>query len=90
MKKYTQTGLSLPVELYEKIESSRGDVSRSRFLLRILQKGLSEETKHRRYIIASNQQGLNLGIKGKKVALVTSQESTTVAAEASIDKKDGC
>jgi metal-responsive CopG/Arc/MetJ family transcriptional regulator len=86
MKKYTQTGLSLPVELYEKIESSRGDVSRSRFLLRILQKGLSEERKHREYK-ADNQQGLNPGIKGKKVDSVTSQNSTTVAAKG---KEDGC
>jgi metal-responsive CopG/Arc/MetJ family transcriptional regulator len=40
MKRYTATGLSLPTELLDKIDSERGDVSRSRFLLRLLEKTL--------------------------------------------------
>jgi hypothetical protein len=38
MKRYVPTGLSLPIELMEKIDSDRKDVSRSRFLLRLLEK----------------------------------------------------
>jgi metal-responsive CopG/Arc/MetJ family transcriptional regulator len=38
MKKYNSTGLSLPNELIEKIDSERGDVSRSRFLLRLIER----------------------------------------------------
>jgi hypothetical protein len=42
MKHYKPTGLSLPAELIHKIDSERGDVSRSRFLLRIIEKTYSE------------------------------------------------
>jgi metal-responsive CopG/Arc/MetJ family transcriptional regulator len=38
MKKHTSTGLSLPDKLLHKIDKERGDVSRSRFILRILEK----------------------------------------------------
>jgi hypothetical protein len=46
--KVKTAGLSLPSDLFERIEHDRADVSRSRFLLRILQehyekqKGVSE------------------------------------------------
>ena len=38
MKRYISTGLSLPTELIQKIDSERGDISRSRFLLRIIER----------------------------------------------------
>jgi len=38
MKRYTSTGLSLPNDLMAKIDSDRGDISRSRYLLRLLEK----------------------------------------------------
>ena len=38
MKYYTSTGLSLPTELVRKIDSERGDISRSRYILRLLEK----------------------------------------------------
>jgi hypothetical protein len=38
IKTKVATGLSLPLELKEKIDKERGDVSYSRFLLRILEK----------------------------------------------------
>jgi hypothetical protein len=38
MKRYISTGLSLPKELIERIDAERGDIPRSRFLLRILEK----------------------------------------------------
>jgi metal-responsive CopG/Arc/MetJ family transcriptional regulator len=38
MKRYNSTGLSLPNELIRKIDSERGDVSRSRFLLRLIER----------------------------------------------------
>ena len=38
MKRYKPTGLSLPAELLREIDSERGDVSRSRYLLRLLEK----------------------------------------------------
>jgi hypothetical protein len=38
MKNYTSTGLSLPTGLIRKIDSDRGDISRSRFLLRLIEK----------------------------------------------------
>ena len=31
-------GLSLPIQLFEKIDTQRGDVSRSRFISRLLEK----------------------------------------------------
>jgi hypothetical protein len=37
MKHYIATGLSLPVHLLKRIDLERGDVSRSRYLLRILE-----------------------------------------------------
>ncbi|WP_161486431.1 hypothetical protein [Candidatus Nitrosocosmicus hydrocola] len=40
MKKYAPTGLSLPVKLMNEIDLQRGDVSRSRFILRMIQKVL--------------------------------------------------
>lgn len=38
MKNYTSTGLSLPAELVRKIDRERGDISRSRYILRLLEK----------------------------------------------------
>jgi metal-responsive CopG/Arc/MetJ family transcriptional regulator len=38
MKKFTSLGVSLPNELAQRIETERGDVNRSRYVLRILQK----------------------------------------------------
>jgi metal-responsive CopG/Arc/MetJ family transcriptional regulator len=38
MKTYTSTGLSLPTELVRKIDNERGDISRSRYILRLLEK----------------------------------------------------
>jgi hypothetical protein len=40
-EKHVSSGLSLPISLYERIEKERGDISRSRFLLRLIEKGLS-------------------------------------------------
>jgi hypothetical protein len=38
LKRYKPTGLSIPTELMRKIDMERGDVSRSRYILRILEK----------------------------------------------------
>ena len=38
VQKYTPIGISFPKELIEKIDKERGDVSRSRFIQRILEK----------------------------------------------------
>ena len=38
MKHCTATGLSLPTEIVDRIDSERGDVSRSRFLLRLIER----------------------------------------------------
>ena len=38
MKKYTSTGLSLPNEWIKRIDLERGDISRSKFLLRLVEK----------------------------------------------------
>ena len=43
MQKCKSTGLSLPQELFEIVEAKRGDISRSRFLLRIIEKTLENE-----------------------------------------------
>ncbi|HZI70842.1 MAG TPA: hypothetical protein VFD60_06740 [Nitrososphaeraceae archaeon] len=42
MKRYQSTGLSLPVGLMQKIDLDRGDVSRSRFLLRLIERAYEE------------------------------------------------
>ena len=38
MKRYKATGISLPDELLKEIDSERGDISRSRYMLRLLEK----------------------------------------------------
>jgi hypothetical protein len=38
MRRYIATGLSLPTEIVRRIDDERGDISRSRFLLRIIQR----------------------------------------------------
>ncbi len=43
MKNYESTGLSLPSDLLQKIDEERGDVSRSRFLLRLIQRAYEEK-----------------------------------------------
>ena len=37
-EKHIPTGLSLPVEIAQRIERDRGEISRSRYLLRIIEK----------------------------------------------------
>jgi len=41
-QKTIAVGISLPKEVYEKIEKARGDISRSRFIQRLLEKALKE------------------------------------------------
>jgi hypothetical protein len=43
MKRYSSTGLSIPIELMHRIDAERGDVSRSRYLLRLLEKAYEEK-----------------------------------------------
>jgi hypothetical protein len=43
MKSCISTGLSLPIKLMRKIDMERGDVSRSKYLLRILEKKYSRD-----------------------------------------------
>jgi hypothetical protein len=38
MRRFVPTGLSLPVEIAQRIEKDRGEISRSRYLLRIIEK----------------------------------------------------
>jgi metal-responsive CopG/Arc/MetJ family transcriptional regulator len=38
MRKFTSVGLSLPIELAQKVDSDRGEVTRSRFLTKIVRK----------------------------------------------------
>lgn len=45
MSRYKSTGLSLPADLMQKIDIERGDVSRSRFLLRLIQHAYKEKEK---------------------------------------------
>lgn len=44
MQKYKAVGISLPQPIISEIDSKRGDISRSRYLLRILEKTLTGET----------------------------------------------
>jgi hypothetical protein len=43
MLNYKSTGLSLPIELLRKIDAERGDISRSRFLLRLLERAYKDK-----------------------------------------------
>jgi hypothetical protein len=38
MQKYNSVGISLPKEIISQIDSERGDISRSRYMLRLLEK----------------------------------------------------
>ena len=38
MQKYNSVGISLPIEIISKIDSERGDISRSRYMLKLLEK----------------------------------------------------
>jgi hypothetical protein len=42
MQRHRATGLSIPTELLYKIDAERGDISRSRFLLRLIEKAYSK------------------------------------------------
>ena len=42
MQRHKATGLSIPIELMHRIDAERGDVSRSRFLVRLLEKAYEE------------------------------------------------
>jgi len=43
MLRYKATGLSLPADLMKKIDTDRGDISRSRFLLRLIEQVYKEK-----------------------------------------------
>jgi hypothetical protein len=43
MQRYKTAGLSLPIDLLRRIDTERGDVSRSRFLLRLIERRYREE-----------------------------------------------
>jgi hypothetical protein len=43
MQRYRSTGLSIPIELMYRIDAERGDVPRSRFLLRLIEKAYKEK-----------------------------------------------
>jgi hypothetical protein len=45
LQKNKPTGFSLPSDLIQKIDTERGDISRSRYLLRILEKVYPEKGK---------------------------------------------
>jgi len=42
---HVPTGLSLPIDLYEQIEQNRGDLSRSKYIEKILSAFLNKESK---------------------------------------------
>jgi hypothetical protein len=42
MQRHKPTGLSIPKELLCKIDSERGDISRSRFLLRLIERAYTK------------------------------------------------
>src|SRR5438270_12082940 len=44
-KLHVPTGLSLPIDLYEQIEQNRGDLSRSKYIEKILSAFLKKESK---------------------------------------------
>ncbi|MGH9982636.1 MAG: hypothetical protein ACRD8W_01620 [Nitrososphaeraceae archaeon] len=48
MSRYKSTGLSLPAEVMEKIDNERGDVSRSRFVLRLIERAYEHTQLERR------------------------------------------
>jgi metal-responsive CopG/Arc/MetJ family transcriptional regulator len=48
LKRSTVTGFSIPKELYHWLEMQRGDVSRSRFLQRIIEHAIEEDTARQR------------------------------------------
>ena len=45
MQKVKTYGLSLPTQLFDTIDARRGEVSRSRFILRLLEKGLDDNNE---------------------------------------------
>lgn len=44
MRKNASAGISLPYELMMRIDEERGDVSRSKYILRIIQKNYGDNT----------------------------------------------
>ena len=45
MRRYIPTGVSLPVKIAKRIEKDRGEISRSRYLLRIIEKFYNESKR---------------------------------------------
>lgn len=44
MQKYSATGISFPNEILSRIDAERGDISRSRYILRQLEKTLQTDS----------------------------------------------
>ena len=44
MQKYSQVGISFPKDILSKMDAKRGDVSRSRYMLRLLEKVLQTDS----------------------------------------------
>jgi hypothetical protein len=54
MKRYSSTGLSIPTEMLERIDSSRGDIPRSKFLLRLLEQVYPTENEAKKEAVTVN------------------------------------
>jgi metal-responsive CopG/Arc/MetJ family transcriptional regulator len=56
MRKFTCMGLSLPNELAQKIEKDRGDINRSRYLLRIIENFYQNQNNQKSGQLRAGQQ----------------------------------
>ena len=51
MKRFIPTGLSLPSSLIQEIDMQRGDVPRSRFVLKLIQQSLQKKSNESNEIV---------------------------------------
>ena len=64
---YRNQGLSLPIEIYDKIDDLRGDIPRSKFILRILEKTLDVKPNTKRNSLTNDSMGKGRSSQGVKV-----------------------
>jgi hypothetical protein len=56
MEKAIPTGLSLPADLFVRIELQRGDIGRSRYILRLIEKALTEDKNQNKKVVGAQVQ----------------------------------
>ena len=75
------TGISLPLEVLQQVDSIRKDIPRSRFLLRIIENNLKVETETETLQSGLGRQPLSQIVAGKALLPTTTTSNETESKE---------